>query len=462
MLFSNALQGHVSDYTGLKRKYDHFFPLHRGSIENIRDQIEKRLAENEPVAGESDLISQEDKIARLHNILAQQERLRINKLKMNSKFLPLSKRAKPLPVILLSSSDDFKTKSWSPPKNNVFEEVDASNLHPKISFEFFDEEDDVFVNSSEDETSKSKKRVNRSAQILSQKKSSISTLTEILHSIDFIRMYNSKSNEEYENNDKEDEHESEGNETNETEDSNIIHTGNSEKKCDHRKFSCNKSGGKVRDARGITKRKKPSIVLPAYKPFKATPLFAEYDELQIKFPYFHQLNEKSTVEIERILEQNNFLDEDAVSEEKNVARFIRGYSRKADQEKIEKRNFEEKQQNLAQEFEYYRKRKKKTPQEIEWKEMYSRPFCYDQPPKVCEMCNFEPNSGVVSLSVDREIQLFPGFKKIEISSPLDTINSVSPGNQIRLSTLKLFELCHSLAFIQRYNDGMIVSTQKRK
>mmetsp|Transcript_58197 Transcript_58197/g.65062 ORF Transcript_58197/g.65062 Transcript_58197/m.65062 type:complete len:919 (+) Transcript_58197:954-3710(+) len=485
--------GHVSDYHGYKRKYDHYFPLQNGSIDNIRGQIERTLIAHKVVNGEEsdEEVVQEDteydKVVQLYGILAEQERSRRKKSKINSTQGLKEIRQGKIPVMFQSSKDDLTAEKWKPP--TIFD-VDESSLHPPINFKFFDEEDDVLVNATEDKTNNGKRK-SRSAQIASQKKTSILVLSEMLHSLDFIDEYNSKLKKEEDENNEEEKEGEEENVMKEVANNERNNDGNSTKKCKG-EASVKKSG---RTGRGVgcgtrrsTKTKKSPIEFrPSYVHLTGSTLLADYNELQNKNPYFYPLKEKWGIEstketIECILGKSNAIkdfsrNEETIAEEKTLGRIIRGYSRKADQEKIEKRNFEEKQEIQQQEFEYYRKRKrnKKSPGEIEWKEIQSRPFRYELIEKDIEACKFVPNCPICApilhdeSSTDSKIIFFPGFERIDYipvngEGTIDTSHYTSHSleEQELFSTLKLSELCHSVGFIQRYNNGMIVSSQKRR
>jgi hypothetical protein len=437
-------------------------------------------------------------VVQRYNILAERERSQRKKLNTNQATSP--QESKPdvqdnIPVMFLSSNTDLTTEKWNP---SVFE-VDESNLQPPINFRFFDEEDDVLVNATDDKTNNGK-RPSRTAQIASQKKTSIRILSEMLYSLDFIDKYNSKLRkgevaieEEEEDDDDEDEDEGKVEETEEVQDDEKKNGSDSKKKREGKISVKKKSGRKARGARrnstSNTKIKKPPIEFnPAFMPLAATALLANYNELQNKNRSFYPLKvkgksrsiESTKEEIHCILDKSDALqdflkDEETIAEEKSLGRSIRGYTRKADQEKIEKRNFEEKQKNQQHEYEYYNYRKwkksKRTPQDIEWKEIQSRPFRYKLSEEHIETCKFEPNCPICtpilhdeSPSQSKHI-FFPGVQRLD-DIPVDgegnTESNSSPEEQKLSSSLKLSELHHTLSFIQRYNNGMIVSSQKRK
>merc|ERR1712194_928140 len=116
-----------------------------------------------------------------------------------------------------------------------------------------------------------------------------------------------------------------------------------------------------------------------------------------------------------------------------------------------------------------RKRNKKSPGEIEWKEIQSRPFRYELIEKDIEACKFVPNCPICApilhdeSSTDSKI-FFPGFERIDYI-PVDGEGTIDASHSLKeqelFSTLELSELYHSVGFIQRYNNGMIVSSQKK-
>ena len=443
-------------------------------------------------------------VVQRYDISAERERSQRKKLDTNQTSSPQETKLDVqdnIPVIFSSSNADLTTEKWNP---SIFE-VDKSNLQPPIDFRFFDEEDDVLVNATNDKTNNGK-RPSRTAQIASQKKTSIRILSEMLYSLDFIDKYNSKlregevaieeqeEEEEGEDGDdrEEEEEEEEEEETEEVQDDEKKNGSDSNKKREGKVSVKKMSGRKARGARCIstsnTKIKKPLVEFnPAFMPLAATALLANYNELQNKNRSFYQLKvrgksrsiESTKEAIHRILDKSNALqdflkDEETIAEEKSLGRSIRGYTRKADQEKIEKRNFEEKQKDQQHEYEYYnrkRKKSKKTPQDIEWTEIQSRPFRYKLSEEHIETCKFEPNCPICapilhdeSPSQSKHI-FFPGVQRLDdipVNGEGSTDSNSSPEEQKLSSALKLSELHHTLSFVQRYNNGMIVSSQKRK
>eukprot|EP00536_Pseudo-nitzschia_multiseries_P000617 jgi/Psemu1/300217/fgenesh1_kg.8_\ len=217
-----------------------------------------------------------------------------------------------------------------------------------------------------------------------------------------------------------------------------------------------------------------------------------YNALQKRYPSFYTIQAKTDIEsvkenIQSMLKKDGLLREflegkEFVSEEKQFARCIRGYSSKADQEKIEKKNFEEEQKLKQHEFDYYQQRKKKrSPQDVEWKELVTRPVRYVgrgvSVPERLESCKFKPYCFICDPNLRGECRdaaiYFPEFRRVEedvyIPFELDSKNESTRRsnsnclNQHKLaSSLILMELYHTLHFIQEYNCGMIVSRKKRR
>mmetsp|Transcript_22290 Transcript_22290/g.52685 ORF Transcript_22290/g.52685 Transcript_22290/m.52685 type:complete len:227 (+) Transcript_22290:62-742(+) len=217
-----------------------------------------------------------------------------------------------------------------------------------------------------------------------------------------------------------------------------------------------------------------------------------YRALQKMYPSFHPLQVNGNIEnvkedIQSILRNDSLLREfleakEFVSEEKHLARCIRSYSRKADQEKIEKKNFEEEQKLKKHEFDYYQqRRKKRSPQDVEWKEIFTRPIRHVgrgvSLPEQIETCKLKPNCFICDSCLHKQccddMIHFPGFRQVEqdVYIPFELgpkngargRNKAHVFNQHKLaSALKLMELYHTLEFIQDYNKGMIVSRKKRR
>ena len=138
-----------------------------------------------------------------YEILAEKERFQKGKCK-NHRNLGVPQESKKdaqddmLVMFSSSEADDMlsssETDAATKKCNTSIFEVDESTLQPSINFRFFDEEDEVvFIDNEDSENKGKRKRKSRSAQIASQKKTSIRILNEMRHTLDFIEEYNRKS-----------------------------------------------------------------------------------------------------------------------------------------------------------------------------------------------------------------------------------------------------------------------------
>jgi len=495
--------GHISDYHGYKRRYEHFAPLQFGPIDDIKKQIERTLVEN--MKGNNEESDEEviqenedyEKAIKQHEVFAQKERSIQAKVK-NHRNLGVPKESKECSqdnmLIKFSSrtidtmcSIDLTKKTH----NELFEIVfRKSGLQPPVKFRYFDEENDILFNVDEGNKNGNHKRRSRSAHIAAQKRTSIRILNEMLHSLYFIEKYNRKSKDDNHIENKkrkgvvdievinDDEKESNNDFNQKCED-----TSSSKKSKRMVKGSGHKVFGKI---------KPPVKFEPLFVPLTPTTHLENYKVLQTRYLSFYPLEAKGDLEeakeeIQSILNEDILLDEfleekDIVSEEKDLARCIRGYSMKADQEKIEKKNFEEEQKLRQHEFQYYRKRKKKrSPEEVEWKDMFTRRIryvgCGASLPKSIENCKYKPNCSICDPILKDKCRddtiYFPGFRRVkeDVYIPSDfCLNNESTGrsksaymHRLKLaSSLKLLELYHTFVFIQDYNKGMIVSRKKKR
>ena len=481
-----------------------------GPLDDIRRQIGRTLIEsNDRKDEESDEeVIQDDKdyeqAIQHYKILAEKERSRETKSKIHRNLgVPQKPKKDNLDDMLVMFSSPEVDDKFAPPvakattkKCNIMKALDideSSTFQPPINFRFFDDEDDVLLNADEDKRKTTRKRKSRSAQIACQKKTSLWILNEMLHTIDFIDKYNRKSKgvqgvtQEVIKDVKKEDIDGIG-----QDDSPIVN------KNGKRKMSAKMLKMKVQCGQGIPLaiNKVPIKVKPEIVTLSAVSLLKSYKALRKRFSLFHPLHEKGDIkaikeEIQSILDKDSLLDEfstdnEITTEEKNLSRCIRGYSSKADQEKIEKRNFEEQQKLRQHEFEYYQRlrKKKRSPQEIEWKEMSSRPIFYlmDGAPLLTrtDACSFKENCTICDPTLDDKrcdsTIFFPRFRRIQNDVYIPSGNEPDHGTEGNVnsnfappskgqklaSSLKLLELYHTLDFIENYNNGMIVSQKRRK
>jgi len=391
----------------------------------------------------------------------------------------------------LKGDDKFAMSVANTTTKNVMQSLDieeSSIALPSNNFRIFDDEDKVLWNT--DEPINQRKRKSRSAGIAHQKRTSVRILSEMLHTLDFIERYNHKS---------------------EVMQDVLTEVANEDIRGEGKGQRVNKISIKKENAEQWS-TKKTSIdhharlanskfqikIKPAFVTLSPDSLIQSYKTLQRRFQSFHHLDGNGDIEnvqkeIRHILDKDSLIEEffgdvEIIAEEKNLARCIRGYSNKADQEKIEKRNFEEQQKLRLHEYQYYQtRRRKKSPLEIEWKEMEERSIHYVRDSaslltKTDNSCNFKPNCTICDLNAldgghSCESTIFsPRFRQIENSiCMLSRIESngehlenacpcfdLSSKCQALVSSLSLLELYHTLDFIKNYNSGMIVSRKNRK
>lgn len=487
------MQGHISDYHGYKRKYEHFAPLRFGPVDDIRCQIQTTLAQNEDGNSEEsdDEVIEDDRdyeraISRYEE---HAEKERSSKKKSENITLP-KETFDDMPVLFSTPAVDIDvasplTDSFAKRLNmTIFESNETSHSQSSNSFRFFDDDDNVLSSRVEDESQTERKRKSRSAEISHQKKMSNRMLQELFHTLSFIENYNrnSKCTPEEKIIDKEKVGVDSG-------------TGAHDENSGDQENSPSKQ---VQDnqCKSHVSNQIDLALKPAHATLNLNSLLESYDTLRKRFSLYCPRNRKDKIEalkekIHNILDKEAllhsfFTNDEVISEEKALARCIRGYSRKSDQEKIEKKDFEEKQKLIQHEYQYYcrSRKKKKCPQDIENIEISSRPIYYARgtTSKLTheDTCRFKPNCKICGPAPDDQsspLAIFsPTFRcaatKVNPAS-VDSSDDDSPRNEIHNNAstlqeqklsflLQLSELYHTLNFINVYNKGMISSAKRRK
>lgn len=463
-----------------------------GPIDDIQRQIKRTLFESKHGNNEEsdteviqDNQDYEQAIER-YKVLAEMERSLKMKRKVKGDFVVTQKPQKEIlgEMLVMFSTPELDdilessvtSSSTTMCKMKTLNMDELSSWKPQINFRFHDE-DDILLDTDEGKREKENKRKSRSAKIALQKKTSIRILSEMLHTLDFIEKYNCQP---------EGLMQEVAGEV-EKRDANVVRKDedSTSKKANGKQCNGDLQGrGRV----SLANNKLPITLTPAS-------LLQSYKSLLKQFSSFRPLDGKGEIKIttqyiQSILGNESLLDkflrdDEIISEEKNLARCIRGYSSKADQEKIEKRNFEEQQKLREHEYEYYSRlrKKKKSLHEIEWKEMSSRPIYFttegSPDPTWTNICNFKQNCTICNPMLDEvscNTIFSPRFRHREKntfipsgSEPHDNsignidFNFIAPIERQKLSSLlQLLELYHTLKFIEDYNNGMIVSRKKRK
>lgn len=361
---------------------------------------------------------------------------------------------------------------------------------PASEYKYIEEEDVVIH--YDDHDGDNGKRMSRSAQIASQKKTSYMMLKELLNTLSFIEKYNAGFKPEI----------AEGSDDND--DTQPQQHGEKEVFLsgeDISEFDVNDSRYPPKKKRAPNKSKAGNhpeqTTEPKWAALTHKHHFHSYDDLQMKNAFYFSLKKRGKTiasaqkVIKAILDDDDtldgfFLDDEIVLEEKEYSRALRSYRGKSDQERIEKKDHEEKRKLEIREFEYYRTRGKKKlpPMEIETKIIPKRHLNFirgdEGLPHDLEPCPFgidclicapilQSTSGSLEKGVREEEIFNPIFRRVDEetylpvdSAPMQKRMSRREENcsQKTASALKLAELYNTLAFIEEYNKGLIKPGEK--
>ena len=165
-------------------------------------------------------------------------------------------------------------------------------------------------------------------------------------------------------------------------------------------------------------------------------------------------------------------DVEIVKEQKAFIRAIRTYNGRADQERIEKRNHEMERMLQLRQLEYQHRGKKPSAEEVEFFDFVQRPAMYALPLRTrkCRLgksCNICANQQAYS-TTQREVILHPSVKRVDASCDGECVELGTRRSRTHERSLQqellgdaLTSLQHRINFIERYNQGWIV-TNKRK
>lgn len=358
-------------------------------------------------------------------------------------------------------------------------------------FKYFDKDDEEVVFDESEAAGAGKKRPSRTAFISTQKQASIRLLSEMLHTCDFIEAYNNGFQKE------------------QTDDSSLERDDEVSADCDQEESTA-KSG--KRESIFCTKVSKRTGVQPGTggesPPVGFVPTFDRLSHAQHMKDYSFLMRQKCQVAqgscegdvgaaIQKIVSllqrQSEDLrriggDESVVAEEKALNRGIRGYSRKADQEKMEKKEFAEKQQNLTRKYDFFMGKRKKVdcPHQNERKEVESRPFKFirgDVKLQTDDAHTCSHGSSCLicipvlygELPYEKNEIFNPIFRRVEdqdryidekVTNGQYDMATKNAGDRRALrdklklsSVLKLSELHAIFQFVAAYNEGMIDNTE---
>jgi hypothetical protein len=503
-------QGHISDYHGYARKYDNFFSLRSGeSIPEVRNEIFRILGNstNTPVDETDEEILNEcnlyEKATERYETLAKQERTKRNK---NSEVLNVDNEEfnalKELPLVFASNMDEEVVHCNKHDKCQLccsitgFPGLDESSLVAVPRFDkVVDEEDEDIEQLYADEfvEHSTTKRRSRTIQIAIQKKASANILNEMLNTFAFIEEYNNgfQGEKDEDNNCSCDEgNEGEDSEQEESGPDDISNADSNSKKQKAELIAIPASKDSISSKQNFNCEPSADVFKLSFVPLTHSSLLQQYKAMKITHRSFHPLKLNADIEStkEEILSffsangvlEDFFVDDEIVKEERAMMKGYRVYTRKADQERMEKREYEEKRQLELRRLEYYAKRKRKpSTHEIEWKDISSRPVNFigrgKKLPAGVDSCQFGPLCRICApiLHADhpyeRDEIFNPNFHKIE--QDVSITNDGRAGTRSRnraaeresekiSSALKLSEMFYTVEFIEKYNKGLIESTKK--
>ena len=170
-------------------------------------------------------------------------------------------------------------------------------------------------------------------------------------------------------------------------------------------------------------------------------------------------------------------------ERKAQIKAIKEYNRKADQEKIEKKEHEEERVLLQRQYDYVnRGKKKRSPEDAELSQLELRPICINTEEESPDLgpCKSGPNctfcARLLSVENIKEKQAIfnPRFRKVSLDDLVDPDDHVSGqkrrrprrsadlGLQKKESVDKLKEIHNKLEFIDKYNRGLIYTAPTKR
>lgn len=423
--------GLVSDYHGLQRRFDSFFPLKfNKSVVEIRETIEKTLEDAKPEEGENDSNEEAEcdlKIANEYEAKASVERAakrgRLEKLALDIQTDALLQdtveidpvERQPIQFVTASQFRDFE--------NDKCDRGDACGFcHPKQevatysppirhpTFREIDMEAFMLQEPEEEEGEKRGRRRSRTAGLIAQKHLSAAMLGEMCSTLKFIEEYNrgmpkDQPDETVPDTIEEDDQmqpvfrrsfdDSEDQDTNRnirslrTRSRSISYDDDDDDGDDgdideeEEEVDIDEEEEEESDTSHEANLPQPIALVPEFVKLGHAGLIHDYQALQLKFPRtFLPLSSHDTISsIKASIEQNlgdadagGSSDEEANAVKKAFLKIVRGYQGKADQEKIEKKVHEEERQLKLREYQYKFGHIKKTQEEVELIKMEKRPL----------------------------------------------------------------------------------------
>ncbi|KAL3923112.1 MAG: hypothetical protein SGILL_001840 [Bacillariaceae sp.] len=481
------------------RKYEHFYPLKGKSVSEVQNEICRTIADRaRQVESETDLEVDEEDDAFLKSSLVIGERAKQERSRKKTETKAVTGRCENLdsvPVLFSATREGFSEETCKDESCVICEvasdfDVDEISVIAPVHVKFFDKDDEEVIDEGDEEEEvegKSRRRKSRTAQIAIQKKASLMVLNEMLNTLQFIDDYNNGFQEVAD--------ESSGGEE-------------ESEACDEEEPSPKKRKAKkalVIDEESEVDAPPAQGFEPVFKPLTHSRHMAKYAIMRKNNRSFYAVStdsnmESTTKKIKSVLARSAadierfFVDKEIVAEEKALARGIRCYTRKANQEKMEKKEFAEKQQQLERKHDYYsstgKRKRKESPEQTEWNLTGSRSVHFigkkERSHTEHEACPYGPQCLVCARVLHGEMQyersaIFnPSFRRVDEdkfivereiqeqdrpdAEEADVGRVVGRGSQREsqkiASSLRLSELSHTFDFISDYNDGMIQETKK--
>mmetsp|Transcript_18880 Transcript_18880/g.46779 ORF Transcript_18880/g.46779 Transcript_18880/m.46779 type:complete len:1006 (-) Transcript_18880:322-3339(-) len=458
-----AHMGHISDYHGYQRQHQSFVPLkYSGSVSETCASLEETLKELRSVSStavhEGADSDQEDYDAAVLSYSAFQECERKHRSISTLQVPPATKE--------MPFDGDFENRPFRftsaasvdlNPKKRKQQCVRPHNWIPTPNFRSVETDPLTFWRDTQNRA----KRPRRTAELNELKKISEMMLSEMYHTLRFIEGYNEGIASELD-----------------------IGTVADPVMCESHLEDTRSEVAKPSEGKKKFRKTFDSDVQSLEKSVDELPLetmfMKNHEDIRKQFISLRHLPEdsqfealRSSIEIaigkERV---RLYSDEEIVKEEKSRTRIARGYKRKSDQEKIEKKHHEDERLLLLREFEYANRNKKASAAEIEMERFETRPIqMVDQSRNErntercqldtsCSLCTPATLSQLSAPSDDGEVTIIhnPKFRRVDLCAVEDEDShrgSPREADTGDASLRSLMEMQHILAFIEKYKTGMI-------
>ncbi|KAL3931176.1 MAG: hypothetical protein SGBAC_011429 [Bacillariaceae sp.] len=457
--------GHISDYHGYQRQHHSFVPLkYNSSVSETRASLENTLSEfrstSSTVVREDADSDQEDYDMAILSYSAFQDRER--------KHRSLSTLHTDITGKEMKFDEDFENRLFHftsatlvDSKKRRHECRGPNNWIPTPDFKSIETDPLTFWRGNQN----SAKRPRRTTELNKLKKVSAMMLSEMYHTLRFIEDYNEGL-------------------SNQLDIGTVVYPGKCVAHLDDRMYQQTRTSGvakpsesKKRFVKTFDSEEQSLVKSVNESPLKTMVMKKNYEDLHKQFTSLRHVPEASKFEalrssIKTAIDKERvriYSDEEIVKEEKSRTRIARGYKRKADQEKIEKKHHEDDRLLLLREFEYANRNKKASAAEVEMERFETRPIqmvgqssderkteCC-QIDASCSLCKPADLPKLPAPSDDIEVKIIhnPTFRRVDLDSVQDEYTESLRADNGDDSLRSLMEMQHTLAFVEKYNKGMI-------